>query len=988
MSEARNDANKYQKSLQDVGREANDLGDKLSAGVILPMAGIGAAAGASAMSLHDATQLMTGSLGATGAEARQLEEDMEHVWSEGFGDNPEDVARSMMMVKQNIQGIGNGKELRQVTKDMLTLADVTESDMSEAARGVNQMMHNFGLTAEEAMDLFAKGQQEGLNFSQEMFDNISEYAPLFEQMGFSAEEYFTILANGTKNGAYNLDYINDLMKEFDVRIRDGSDRTADAFGSMTEETQALFKEFENGEATAEDLFKRVIPELEDMGDQVKANQISVELFGTKWEDMGAQTVYSLDEMDESLQGVDGSMKELSESQEQTFSREFKKTLRDILKALEPLGEELLDIAQDITPRIQELAESFASLDEDTQKFYLTLAGGATVAGPALKTLGGLANIAGNLSTNFGRADAAAGKKGLGRTLLNLVGRAGPVGLAVGGVTALALTIAQLSQNEKELNEVSLETANGLIKQHQETGNLIKQFVELRSRSKLTSDEFARYVDLQTELQEASNPETIAAIKREMGMLQEKSGFTNQELQTMVGLNGDLVEALPGATQTITDQGNKIAGTTTELNKYNQEIAKMATLELEKQFYNAAENQRQLYADLKSEQQQLNTLKSRESEINQLLNTNSSQELVTMKNQTLEELKSLQAQQTRYKSGTEEWYLLQEKISPLQRQYSLIKDGEQGLKEQLLTLKQQKTEQQLKIGETETEISKLGAVYEKLQLNYLKNAGITEEVARQAVNQGSVSSVIDDQISKLETEKQKLREQTPINMRNTDEYLNGVAAIDRQIGELQTARGQISDLSRDARNYTDELGKDVSKNVQTNLSPSAASLNRSLGETVWKTVSLRYSGRAGGHHVPNQYAEGTNFHQGGPAIVGEEGPELIRQGNKWSLHDFGYIPDLKRGADVFTADETNKILSGLQRNLPGYASGVGVSPELSQNLNQMSTQLSSTHSIRNQMNFDIGVGDVVLDGDQVGQIIWKSVKDQIDLNQDIKDTFRG
>ncbi|WBX80121.1 phage tail tape measure protein [Virgibacillus salarius] len=266
MQEASGDADKYKKSLQDISNEAGDLGDKLNTGVTLPIAGMGAVAGKSAMDVSDAVRLMNGALGATGEEAKQLEQDMRTVWSDGFGDNPEEIARAIMMVKQNIQGIDEGEELQKATKNILLLAEATESDLGEATRGVNQLMHNFGLTADEAMDLFKKGQEEGINYSNEMFDNIAEYAPLFKQMGFAADDYFTILANGTKNGAYNLDYINDLMKEFNIRAQDGSDKTADAFGEMSKATQKLFKEFENGEATTEDLFNAVIPELEDMED--------------------------------------------------------------------------------------------------------------------------------------------------------------------------------------------------------------------------------------------------------------------------------------------------------------------------------------------------------------------------------------------------------------------------------------------------------------------------------------------------------------------------------------------------------------------------------------------------------------------------------------------------------------------------------------------------------------------------------------------------
>lgn len=54
------------------------------------------------------------------------------------------------------------------------------------------------------------------------------------------------------------------------------------------------------------------------------------------------------------------------------------------------------------------------------------------------------------------------------------------------------------------------------------------------------------------------------------------------------------------------------------------------------------------------------------------------------------------------------------------------------------------------------------------------------------------------------------------------------------------------------------------------------------------------GRSVGNTAIRGYAVGTKYHPGGPAIVGEEGPEII---------------DLPRGSKVYTNKETNDMLSG-------------------------------------------------------------------------------
>ena len=91
----------------------------------------------------------------------------------------------------------------------------------ENLRGVNGLMTNMGLTAEEAFDYIAKGSQNGLDKTHELTDNLAEYSQLWGQAGFSAEEMFSILQNGLDSGAYTLDKVNDYVGEFGKALADG-----------------------------------------------------------------------------------------------------------------------------------------------------------------------------------------------------------------------------------------------------------------------------------------------------------------------------------------------------------------------------------------------------------------------------------------------------------------------------------------------------------------------------------------------------------------------------------------------------------------------------------------------------------------------------------------------------------------------------------------------------------------------------------------------
>ena len=61
-----------------------------------------------------------------------------------------------------------------------------------------------------------------------------------------------------------------------------------------------------------------------MDDKVKANQIGVALFGTKWEDMGAEAVLSLNDVNGGLGDVTGRMDEMKKLQEESLGQQFQK----------------------------------------------------------------------------------------------------------------------------------------------------------------------------------------------------------------------------------------------------------------------------------------------------------------------------------------------------------------------------------------------------------------------------------------------------------------------------------------------------------------------------------------------------------------------------------------------------------------------------------------------------------------------------------------
>lgn len=393
LNQAKTTLKQFENSLQSVGRSGSQAADGMAEinkkldmnnlmeaaevlqGISEKLIEMGKSIVNTAIEFDGSQRKIQASLGLTGQGAENLQKIAVDTWKKGFGENLEEVDNALIKVYQNMRNVPH-EELQGVSENVLTLAKLYDVDLNEATRGAGQLMSQFGLSTQETFDLLAAGAQEGLNYSDELFDNLSEYAPLFKQGGFSAQEMFTILANGTKSGSYNLDYINDLVKEFGIRVQDGSKGVSEGFGDLSEETQKVWKSFNEGKGTAADVFNAVLGDLQKMDDKVKANQIGVALFGVKWEDMGAEAVLSLNNVHGGLGDVTGRMDEMKKLQEESLGQQFQKALRETQAALEPLGKKFAELAKDILPPIVDgvkaVMDWFSKLSEADQTLLIVM----------------------------------------------------------------------------------------------------------------------------------------------------------------------------------------------------------------------------------------------------------------------------------------------------------------------------------------------------------------------------------------------------------------------------------------------------------------------------------------------------------------------------------------------------------------------------------------------------------------------------------------
>lgn len=317
-----------------------------------------------ATELDDAMAKFQAQTGASSEEMNKFKDIAREVWSNNFGEDISDVADMMGRVKQQMQGISD-VDLKNVTEDLLTLRDTFGMDENETLRGAQQLMKQFGISSKEAFDLMATGAQNGLNKSDELGDNISEYSGKFAQAGYSAEEYFQLMQNGLDGGAYNLDKVNDAINEVTTRLVDGN--IEKALNSFDTKTQDVFKAWQEGRKTQKDVVNAIVEDISKTTNQQEKLNKTATAFGTMGEDFNAGFIQSLTTVGNKYKDVEGAMDKVKEIANGGLKNALSGLGRTFLDSFTPIGELITPILSGIigliTVAIQGIQQGFAKVGD-------------------------------------------------------------------------------------------------------------------------------------------------------------------------------------------------------------------------------------------------------------------------------------------------------------------------------------------------------------------------------------------------------------------------------------------------------------------------------------------------------------------------------------------------------------------------------------------------------------------------------------------------
>lgn len=311
--------------------------------------GVGAAAvGVGALAVgtaNDISGAMNDFIAITGKgteETERYQAVMEDIYANNYGESFSDIGQAMAEVTKQL-GDMDDASLQNVTESAFALRDTFGYDIPESTRAAKAIVDNFGVSGEEAMNLIASGAQNGLDYSGELLDSISEYSVQFDKMGLGAEDMFAIFQKGAESGAFNLDKVGDAVKEMSIRVVDGSETTKQGFELLGLNADEMAQKFAAGGETAKEAFNETLDALAAMEDPIAQNTAGVDLMGTMWEDLGPEAVTALAEIEEGAYTTSDAMNQIKDVKYDDLGSMFEELKRNVEVLLIPLGEALLPV---------------------------------------------------------------------------------------------------------------------------------------------------------------------------------------------------------------------------------------------------------------------------------------------------------------------------------------------------------------------------------------------------------------------------------------------------------------------------------------------------------------------------------------------------------------------------------------------------------------------------------------------------------------------
>ncbi|WP_270319189.1 phage tail tape measure protein [Weissella confusa] len=425
-------------------------------------------------------------------ESKEAISAINKLYAQGYGESVEDLTETYTKLKQMNPKAEVG-ELAEQTKLVTQYSKASGADTEEVLKGAQNATKAWHMSYQDYFDNLFTLQKQGGDVGGEISDNMAEYSQVLGQMGLSAKDSFSMIANGIKSGAYNGDKLLDFTKEFSISLNDG--RMDKSISEFSKKSQDMFQGYKDGKVTAGDMFKQITGEMGKMTDKQKEATLASNLWSALGEDNSLKVLGSLGKTNKAFDDTAGTAKKTSDQLKEsnpfelmkrsaeasvssvtmsaTETKKFKKALEPLQKAvknfIDTMVKNMPAIVKAITPVVNFVADhGKLILGVLTTMLALNFTG---------KAINGLSNLRGAITTTTSVAKKAGS---VGKTAFKWTASLGKKAFtkSIGAIKTVALGTGKLiGKSLKWTASIATKGANlamaGLVKTAKATGTGIK-----------------------------------------------------------------------------------------------------------------------------------------------------------------------------------------------------------------------------------------------------------------------------------------------------------------------------------------------------------------------------------------------------------------------------------------------------------------------------------------------------------------------------------
>lgn len=306
-------------------------------------------------------------------------------------------------------------------------------DFTELIQEVNEIAGSLETTNKEALALVDALLKAG--FPPEQLDTIAEYGLQMKNAGFSLKEIQAIFEAGIDTKSWNIDNLNDGVKEARIRMAEFGQEVPKAMKELLKGTDVSAKQLQKwGKAVAEggETGSKAMSEmatwLDGVEDKALQNAIATQIFGTMWEDQGYNLISvfqgvgnAVDKTVENTNGLYETMGKINADPAVQLQQAF----TNLKKEMEPVLIIIAEIINTIATWIAENPKLAATIAAIASVIGI-LVGAAMALAPVIISILGLLPVLGPVFSAL----------------------TGPIGIVIAAITGLIAIFTSLYKNNE------------------------------------------------------------------------------------------------------------------------------------------------------------------------------------------------------------------------------------------------------------------------------------------------------------------------------------------------------------------------------------------------------------------------------------------------------------------------------------------------------------------------------------------------------------